>query len=197
MPATRLNDRAYRLKRIESKAVPELLQAWKSGSISLKAAYRICRLSARKQRVQLAQYLEARAANNERQAAWRTKPKRARSMFASAGYLETKERRLRRIKRLAIPQLVSAFEDGRLSLRATELLSRLSHRQQRTQLVAQLGRQQEKIQGEELAATAIGRCLQDQGGQIQLSTVLDRIIETIRGKDLSEVADRLSVSRRR
>jgi hypothetical protein len=101
-------------------------------------------------------------------------------MYASAGYQECKARRLRRLKRLAIPEVVASLESRELSLRAAELLSRLPSRQQRTQLANRLQSQRQKDLGERLAAEAIGEYLQDQRGRIQLNAVLDRIIEAIR-----------------
>jgi hypothetical protein len=101
-------------------------------------------------------------------------------MYASASYAETKARRLRRLKRYAIPELIAAYDSVQLSLRAAELLSRLPSRQQRTQLANRLQSQRQKDLGERLAAEAIGEYLQDQRGRIQLNAVLDRIIEAIR-----------------
>jgi hypothetical protein len=182
MPATGTSDQAYRIARIKRRAIPELLNAWESGRVSLKAAYRFSALSPRKQRIALANYLSRRRNNADRQAAWRAKPKRARSLYASASYAETKARRRRRIRRYAIPELVASLERGELSLRAAELLSRLTPRQQRSQLASRLQSQRQKILGEKLAAEAISQILQNRGrrNRLPLSTVVDTIVETIR-----------------
>ena len=181
MSTTGTSNRSYRVALVKRRAAPELLTAWETGAVSLKFAYRTCHFSSAKQRAQLAKYLETRRENDERQTAWRSKPNRgARSMYASASYAETKARRLRRLKRYAIPELIAAYDSVQLSLRAAELLSRLPSRQQRTQLANRLQSQRQKDLGERLAAEAIGEYLQDQRGRIQLNAVLDRIIEAIR-----------------
>ena len=54
--------------------------------------------------------------------------------YPSDTYQVAKMRRLRRIKRRAVPELIAAFEHGELSLRQFDSLSRLRPRQQKRRI---------------------------------------------------------------
>jgi hypothetical protein len=97
-------------------------------------------------------------------------------MFASATYAATKQRRLRAIARRATPELSEAFSQGELSLRRTELLSKLSPARQR-QILA---KEQRKEDAQRLAAQALHDFLAQEKGRIDLKQVARRIVETIR-----------------
>jgi hypothetical protein len=54
--------------------------------------------------------------------------------YPSDAYPEAKARRLRRISKRAVPELIAAFEHGELSLRQFDSLSRLRPRQQKRRI---------------------------------------------------------------
>jgi hypothetical protein len=177
MKQARITDREARLNRIGRRGVPELIQALERGEIGIKTAERIARLSKKEQRLQVTQRLEARVANERRQTAWRNRPlKRGKSLYASASYSLTKERRLRRIGRSAILELTETFNAGGLSLRQYDLLSRLSPTRQRKAL--QAGRHRKE--GQELAARVIHSLLAKKERAIDLASLEAKIIESIR-----------------
>ena len=126
MQAARSPDRAARINRIKSRGCPEIIQALNRGGLGIKTLERISRLPVSKQSIELVRCLEARKANAQRQATWRADPRAGKTPFASHSHAEARARRLRRIERRATTELKAAYEEGRLSLRQYDLLSKLS-----------------------------------------------------------------------
>ena len=101
-----------------------------------------------------------------------------RGVYPSDCYAAGKERRLRRLAKVASPRLWQAYREGRLSLRATEAVSRkLGSPAQDRWLQKELERRARKAQGEHLAATVIMDLLLGTG-RIDLA----KITETIRDR---------------
>jgi hypothetical protein len=176
MQRTQSSDRAARINRIKSRGAPEIIQALNGGELGIKTLERISRLPVKKQSIELARHLEERKAKRERQAAWRTDPKRGKALFASQGYAEARKRRLRRIERTATAELVEAFSQGRLSLRQYDLLSRLSPRHQRRTLSLE----SDKERAQNLAARTISSVLAQKPPRIDLALIASKIIDSIR-----------------
>ena len=127
----------------------------------------------------MARLLETRRQNVARQAAWRAKPKKARSPWESNSYAAGKRRRLKRIERAATGELIKAFGEGKLSLRQTDILSRLEPAKQRREVAEVLAQRARKIDGERLAAVAIAEFLSQGDKPLELSRVAKAIVETI------------------
>src|SRR5262249_27079379 len=154
---------------------------WQGGEIRLTQAYRLSSFSEAKQRAELAQIVERRRADQARQAAWRAKPKKARSPWESNSYAAGKQRRLKRIEREATGELSKAFREGKLSLRQTDILSRLEPAKQRREVAKVLTARARRIDGERLANEAIVEMLQEvDRKQLDLGelarTIRDRIL---------------------
>jgi hypothetical protein len=176
MQAAQSPDRAARINRIKSRGCPEIIQALNRGELGLKTLERISRLPAPEQSIELARLVEARKANAQRQAAWRADPRRGTAVFASQSYEAARKRRLRRIAKRATAELTQAYEEGRLSLRAYDLVSRRSPSQQRKTVMSD--RVQEQAQN--LAAAAIRRVLTHKEQPIDLMQIASAIIASIR-----------------
>jgi hypothetical protein len=177
MQAAQSPDRAARINRIRSRGCPEIVQALNRGELGIKTLERISRLPVSKQSIELARCLEVRNAKRERQAAWRADPRRGKAQFASQGYMESRRRRLRRIEGRAITELQAAFNEGRLSLRRYDELSKLSPSRQRQAVMSDRA----KEQAQELAAVTIRAVLARKEQRIDLGALAGRIIESIRG----------------
>jgi hypothetical protein len=176
MQAAQSPDRTARINRIRRRGCPEIIQALNRAELGIKTLERISRLPLEKQSIELARRLEVRKASAQRQAAWRTDPKRGKAFFASQGYAEARKRRLRRIERIATAELVEAFSQGRLSLRQYDRLSRLLPVRQRK--AVQLDRHKEQAQN--LAAAAISSVLAQKPQRIDLALIASKIIDSIR-----------------
>jgi hypothetical protein len=100
-----------------------------------------------------------------------------RRRYASDSYDADKERRLRRIRRRACPELKNAYEAGTMSLRKFDLVSRGSKVQQKRIVTAQKAKTAITL----LAAKAINELLDDaKTGQVRLSDVTVAITNTVR-----------------
>jgi hypothetical protein len=102
--------------------------------------------------------------------------RRGKALYASQGYVEARARRLRRISKRATAELKEAYDEGRLSLRAYDRLSKLSSLRQR-QAVA-LERNKEQAQNQ--AAAAIRAVLAHKEQRIDLMQIASAIIVSIR-----------------
>jgi hypothetical protein len=178
MQAAQSPDRAARVKRIARRGCPEVIQALNRGELGIKTLERISRLPAPEQSIELARLVEARKANAQRQAAWRTDSRSAKAFYASQGYAEARKRRLRRIERTAIQELKAAYSEGRLSLRQYDLLSRLPPCQQRKAIES--GRHNEQAQN--LAALTIRAVLAQKPQRIDLGLITAKIVASIVGR---------------
>jgi len=176
MQAARSPDRAARINRIKSRGCPEIIQALNRGGLGIKTLERISRLPVSKQSIELVRCLEARKANAQRQATWRANPRAGKTPFASQSYAEARARRLRRIERRATTELKAAYEEGRLSLRAYDLLSRLPAGQQRKTVKSD----RYKEHAQTLAAAAIKRLLAQKPQRVDLALLTSQIISAIR-----------------
>jgi len=94
-------------------------------------------------------------------------------------YQACKDRRIRRLKKVASPRLWEAFVGGQLSLRAAEIVSRKlgNHSAQNRWLCRELERRRRKIEGERTAAAVIMDFLG--AGRIDLSQIGAAIREAI------------------
>jgi hypothetical protein len=176
MQAAQSPDRAARVKRIQRRGCPEVIQALSRGELGLKPLERISRLPIAEQSKELARRVEERKDNALRQAAWRANPQRGKISFASQGYAEARARRLRRIQRTATAELKVAYSEGRLSLRQYDLLSKLSARQQRKAVMSD----RDKEQAQTKAAAAIHSVLAQTSPRSDLGLIAAKIIGAIR-----------------
>jgi hypothetical protein len=101
-----------------------------------------------------------------------------RPRYPSDSYQADKERRLRRIKGQACPELTQAFEAGKISLRQFDLRSRLEVRQQKRLVAAERAR----ISSTLVAAATINQFLDNMGTgtPIQLREVAAAISSAVR-----------------
>jgi hypothetical protein len=101
-----------------------------------------------------------------------------RRRYVSDSYTIDKARRLRRIKRRAVPELQKAFENGELSLRKFDILSRLSPRKQRRIIASEKATSAAAL----LAAKAINQFLDGIGAgtKIMLPEVIAAISSGLR-----------------
>jgi hypothetical protein len=84
----------------------------------------------------------------------------SRPLYASDSYPQCKQRRLRRIQRAASQRLWEAFQEGQLSLHATEAIARkFGPTQQNRWLEKELERRRRKSEGQILAASVINELL--------------------------------------
>jgi hypothetical protein len=169
-------DRLARIRRIKSRGCPEIVQALERGECGIKLLERLSKLPPQKQSIELARHLQERKAAAERQAAWRADPRATKTPFASQAYAEARTRRLRRIAKRATAELQEAYDEGRLSLRAYDRLSKLSPLRQRQAL--QTDRNKERAQTQ--AAAVIRIVLTCQPRQIDLALIARQIIASIR-----------------
>jgi len=181
MQAARSPDRAARINRIKSRGCPEIIQALNRGGLGIKTLERISRLPVSKQSIELVRCLEARKANAQRQATWRADPRAGKTPFASHSHAEARARRLRRIERRATTELKAAYEEGRLSLRQYDLLSKLSPVRQRKAIHCDRNKEQAQTQ----AALTIRAVLAHQPQRIDLGLIARKIIASIREKTVA------------
>jgi hypothetical protein len=88
-------------------------------------------------------------------------------MIRGATYQAIKARRLIRVRRRAVPELIEAFERGRLSLRQFDLMSRLSARQQKRAITVKAREER----AASIAALVIAEILNGAGSRIRLADV--------------------------
>ena len=181
MPATQSTDLATRIKRTWRNGCLEVIQAIANGELGIKTLERISKLPAPAQPKELVRLLKERKANAERQAAWRADPRRGRAVFASQRYAEARARHLRRIGMRASAELQAAYQEGRLSLRAYDQLSKRSPSQQKK--AVEFDRNKEQAQTK--AAAAIRKVLARKLRCIDLGLVARAIIASIRSVSAS------------
>jgi hypothetical protein len=175
------SDRAARIKRIRRRGCPEVIQTLERGELGIKSLERLTRLPASKQSKELVRLLEERKTKRERQAAWRATPRCGAALFASQGYEEARKRRLRRIQRRATAELQEAYQEGRLSLRAYDRISKLSAQRQRKTIMSDRQREQAQTQ----AVLTIRAVLAQQPQRIDLGLIARKIIASIREKTVA------------
>jgi hypothetical protein len=180
MPTTQSSDRVARVRRIKSRGCPEIIAALNHGALGIKSLEHITRLPTAEQALELARRLEHKRTMAARQAAWRADPRRGKAVFASQSYAEARARRLRRIQKRACAELKSAYEEGRLSLRAYDLLSRCSHPEQRKTIKSDRNKEQAQTQ----AALTIREMLAGKPQHIDLAVIAAKIITAIRGTSI-------------
>jgi hypothetical protein len=102
-----------------------------------------------------------------------------RARYPSDSYQADRERRLRRIKGRACPELTQAFETGEISLRQYDLRSRLRVRQQKRLIAAEKA----KIASALVAADTINQFLDglSSGAPLKLREVVVAISSAVRG----------------
>ena len=170
------SDRVARVNRIRRRGCAQLIETLSRGELGIKMLERISKLPTPGQSKELVRLLEERKANAERQAAWRADPRRGRAVFASQSYAEARARRLRRIERRATAELQEAYQEGRLSLRAYDQLSKLPAVRQKKAVESDRNKEQAQTQ----AAAAIRRVLARKVQRIDLGLVAAAIIASIR-----------------
>jgi hypothetical protein len=90
-----------------------------------------------------------------------------RARYPSDSYASEKARRMRRIENRACPELQQAYQDGQLSLRQYDLLSRRPATQQKHVIAAEKAR----ISSAFLAAETINQLLDTGADRVRLSDV--------------------------
>jgi hypothetical protein len=97
----------------------------------------------------------------------------------------TPAKRLRRIQRRAIPEVVAALEAGQISVRMADTLLYLPPGQQRAQLERRLAAARERQRKSQLVAQTIRRYL-DSAQQIDLAALRDLIQAALSGSAIAQ-----------